>query len=50
VAIDYLTARGRIEVAMPLGMRRHLLRLAALVRSQGTQTKADSKAGEAKGA
>jgi hypothetical protein len=32
----------------PVGMRRHLLRLIALIRSQGTQTKADSKAGKAK--
>ncbi|CEF74187.1 unnamed protein product [Fusarium graminearum] len=33
---------------MPFGMRRHLLRLIALIRSQGTQTKANSEAGKAK--
>lgn len=44
-----LAACGCIEVDMMLALRSHL-RLAALVRSQGTQTKADSKAGEAKSA
>lgn len=48
VAIHHLTPRGRVEVTMPFGMRRHLLRLIALIRSQGTQTKANSEAGKAK--
>jgi hypothetical protein len=35
MAIHYLTPRGRVEVAMPFDLRRHLLRLIALVSSQG---------------
>lgn len=35
MAIHYLTPRGRVEVAMPFNLGRHLLRLIALVSSQG---------------
>ena len=34
MAIHYLTPRGRVEVAMPFDLGRHLLRLIALISSQ----------------
>jgi hypothetical protein len=44
MAIDYLAPRSRVEMAMRLAWRRHLLRFATPVRSPGEPTKAGSKA------